>query len=72
MDELHALCDRIVCGFEETPQSSEALSQAQRLLAPGGALHLVSVADVSVAVHAGWAAARVLDEIEVDARDALA
>jgi nucleotide-binding universal stress UspA family protein len=48
------------------------LSQAQRLLAPGGELHLVSVADVSVAVHAGWAAARVLDEIQVAARDALA
>jgi nucleotide-binding universal stress UspA family protein len=72
MDVVNALCDRIVCGVEETPQSAEALGQAQRLLAPGGALHLVSVADVSVAVHAGWAAARVLDEIEVSARDALA
>ncbi|HET7857332.1 MAG TPA: universal stress protein [Gaiellaceae bacterium] len=72
MNASTAVFDRIVCGVENTPQSDEALDQAQCLLAPTGELHLVSVADVAVAVHAGWAASRVLDKIEVGARDALA
>jgi nucleotide-binding universal stress UspA family protein len=72
MNATSAIFERIVCGIDETPQSLEALAQAERLLAPGGRLDLVTVADVSVAVHAGWAATRVHDEIQIGARDALA
>lgn len=64
--------ERIVVGIDETPQSIEALHQAQKMLAPGGKLYLLAVADVSVAVHAGYAASRVVDEVQTDARDALA
>jgi nucleotide-binding universal stress UspA family protein len=64
--------ERIVVGVDDTPQSIEALHQAQRMLAPGGKLHLLAVADVSVAVHAGYAASRVVDEVQTGARDALA
>lgn len=72
MNATSELFNRIVCGIDETPQSLEALAQAERLLAPGGKLELVTVADVSVAVHAGWAATRVLDDVHLGARDALA
>jgi nucleotide-binding universal stress UspA family protein len=72
MKTTPALFEQIICGIDETPQSLEALAQAERLRVPGGKLHLVTVADVSVAVHAGWAAARVLDEIQVGARNAVA
>ena len=64
--------ERILVGIDETPQSIEALHQAQRMLAPGGNLHLLAAADVSIAVHAGYAASRVLDELQIGARDALA
>jgi nucleotide-binding universal stress UspA family protein len=72
MEKTPALFEQIVCGIDETPQSLEALAQAERLRTDGGKLHLVTVADVSIAVHAGWAATRVFDEIEVGAYDAAA
>ncbi|HYZ20205.1 MAG TPA: universal stress protein [Gaiellaceae bacterium] len=72
MEPTAAAFERIVCGIDGTPQSLEALAQAQRLLAPAGRLELVTVADVSVAVHAGWAATHVFDEIVTAARDAAA
>jgi nucleotide-binding universal stress UspA family protein len=72
MEKAPALFERIVCGIDETPQSLLALAQAERLRAPGGRLLLVTVADVSIAVHAGWAATRVFDEITAGAYDAAA
>jgi nucleotide-binding universal stress UspA family protein len=72
MEETPALFERTVCGIDETPESLQALAQAERLQASGGRLHLVTVADVSIAVHAGWAATRVFDEIQVGAYDAAA
>jgi nucleotide-binding universal stress UspA family protein len=64
--------DRIVCGIDESAASLEALRQAERMLAPGGQLHLLSAADLTPAVHAGWAASHVFDEIQIGAKDALA
>lgn len=72
MDASAEIFERIVVGIDETPQSIEALRQAQRMLAPGGTLNLLAAADVSIAVHAGYAATRVLDEVQIGARDALA
>jgi nucleotide-binding universal stress UspA family protein len=71
MEASPNIFERIVVGIDGTPQSLEALRQAQRMLAPGGTLHLLAAADVSVAVHAGYAATQVLDEVQSDARDAL-
>lgn len=72
MEPSPEVFERILVGIDETPQSIEALYQAQRMLAPGGELHLLAVADVSIAVHAGYAAAQVLDEIKIGAQEALA
>lgn len=63
--------ERIVCGVDETPASLEAVGRAARLLAPGGALHLVGVVYLAGAAAAGWSATRVAEDLERDAREAL-
>lgn len=63
--------ERIVIGVEESPESLVALRQAARLLEPDGRLVLTAVADVALAVDAGWAATQVLEDIESEARTAL-
>jgi nucleotide-binding universal stress UspA family protein len=63
--------DRIVCGVDSSPESLEAARQADRLRSSEGLLRLATVADVNVAVHAGFAATQVLGELDVGARDAL-
>lgn len=65
------MCERIVCGIDETPESLEAALQAARLRAPGGVLVLVAVAEVALAARAGWAAVRVADRIWGGCEDAL-
>jgi nucleotide-binding universal stress UspA family protein len=63
---------RILCGVDETPEGIEAVRQAKRLAAPGAELLLVGVVDTGMAVHAGWAASDVLDELFAEERTALA
>jgi nucleotide-binding universal stress UspA family protein len=63
---------RIVIGVEGSPESLVAVRQAARLLEPDGGLVLAAVAEVALAVDAGWAATRVLDDIDDEARSALA
>ena len=63
--------DRIVCGVDSSPESLEAARQADRLRSSEGLLRLATVADVNVAVHAGYAATHVLGELDASARDAL-
>jgi nucleotide-binding universal stress UspA family protein len=63
--------DRIVCGVDGTPQALESARQAERLRSPEGTLRLVAVEDPSTAVHAGYAASRVLDELDAVAREGL-
>lgn len=63
--------DRIVCGVDSSPESLEAARQADRLRSSDGRLRLATVADVNVAVHAGYAATHVLGELDSAARDAL-
>ena len=43
--------ERVVCGIDGSPQSLEALRQVERLRPPTGELHLVSVAELSLAVE---------------------
>lgn len=64
--------ERIVCGVDETPASLEAVGRAARLRAPEGTLHLVGVVYLAGAAAAGWSATRVADDLERDAREALA
>ncbi|HEX9351824.1 MAG TPA: universal stress protein [Gaiellaceae bacterium] len=64
--------DIIVCGVDESPEGLEALRQTERLRPPGSRLHLVTAADRSLAVHAGWGASGVLEQIETGSRKALA
>jgi nucleotide-binding universal stress UspA family protein len=63
--------ERIVVGVEESPESLVAARQATRLLASNGHLVLTAVAEAALAVHAGWAATGVLEDIENEARSAL-
>jgi Universal stress protein family len=63
--------ERIVIGVEESPENLVAVRQAARLLEPDGRLVLTAVADVALAVHAGWAVTQVLEDIKGEARAAL-
>ena len=66
-----AVFDRIVCGVDESPEALEAARQAARLRSASGVLRLASVADVNVAVHAGFAMSHVLEQLDESARVAL-
>jgi nucleotide-binding universal stress UspA family protein len=63
--------ERVVVGVEESPESLVAVRQAGRLVEPNGNLVLTAVANVAFAVHGGWAATQVWDDIESEARTAL-
>jgi nucleotide-binding universal stress UspA family protein len=62
---------RVVCGVDGSPEGLEAARQAERLRSPEGTLRLAAVAEVNVAVHAGWAMSRVLEELDSQGRTAL-
>jgi nucleotide-binding universal stress UspA family protein len=66
-----AVFDRILCGVDGTPESLEAVRQAERLRSADGTLGLGAVMEVNTAVHAGFAMSRVLQELEVAAEDGL-
>jgi nucleotide-binding universal stress UspA family protein len=63
---------RVLCGIDGSPQSFEALRQAERLRPPTGELYLATVAELSLAVHGGFAAPVLYDEIMGEATGALA
>lgn len=65
------LFDCVVCGIDPGPESVEAARQAARLAAPNGRLVLVAIVETEVAVHAGWAAGEVLDQLKNDSAKAL-
>lgn len=65
------LFDRILCGVDETPESFEALRQAERLTAPDGVLVAASVLNLAPAAQAGWAAGVAAADIERATREAL-
>jgi nucleotide-binding universal stress UspA family protein len=64
--------ERVITGVEASPESLVAVRQAARLLDPDGHLVLTAVANVALAVHAGWAATQVWEDIEIEAASALA
>jgi nucleotide-binding universal stress UspA family protein len=63
---------RILCGVDESPEALEAVRQARQLAGADAELLLVGVVDEAVAVHAGWAAAAVLDDMRAAEVAALA
>jgi nucleotide-binding universal stress UspA family protein len=62
---------RIICGVDQTPESLEAVRQAERLRASDGKLMLAYAYDKALAARAGWAAPAVADQLQSDARAAL-
>jgi nucleotide-binding universal stress UspA family protein len=67
-----SIFERVVCGVDGSEAGAIAARAAARVTRPDGSLVLVSVDDPSVAVHAGWAMAKVAEELAEEARDALA
>lgn len=63
--------DTIVVGIDGSAAGLAALEQAERLVAPGGGLVVVSVADEHVAALAGQSAAAAADAIRRGAREAV-
>ena len=63
---------RILCGVDGTPESLIAARQAIRLQDPEGSLHLVAVANLSKAAHAGIAARHAAELLQQEAEAALA
>jgi nucleotide-binding universal stress UspA family protein len=54
---------RILCGVDESPEALEAVRQVRDLADSDAELLLVAVLDVAAAVHAGWAATAVLEDM---------
>jgi nucleotide-binding universal stress UspA family protein len=58
---------RVVCGANGSKPSAAAVALAARVVAEDGTLTLVTVDDVSIAVHAGWAMSRVAEQLAQEA-----
>ncbi len=63
--------DRVVCGVDGSEAGVAAARVAGLVTAPDGALTLVSANDPSLAVHAGWNMAQVLEALAAEAEAAL-
>lgn len=63
--------ERIVCGIDGTPEGLAAARQGARLVSPGGQLVLVTVVETALAVHGGWAATALAEQLHEDAAKAL-
>lgn len=63
--------DRVICGVDASGESLEAVRQAARLLSGSGRLVLLGVIELDVAVHAGWAASTVVEQLRSEAESAL-
>jgi nucleotide-binding universal stress UspA family protein len=63
--------DRVVCGVDGTPEGMAAARQGALLVSDGGTLTLVTVVESALAVHGGWAATSLADQLQVEAQQAL-
>ncbi len=63
--------ERVVCGVDGTPEGLAAARQGARLASPAGQLTLVTVVESNVAVHGGWRATALADQLRVEAEQAL-
>lgn len=64
------LFDRVVCAVDASAAGLDAARIAARATDPEGRLVLVTVEDPSIAVHAVWAAPRVLEQLVLEAQTA--
>ena len=64
--------DNVVCAIDGSAQAFEALRQVECLRPSTGELHLTTVAELSLAVHGGFAAPSIYDRLLTDAESALA
>ena len=67
----HAVFDRVLCGIDTSPESLEAVRQADALQGDRGSLTVVAALDQSVTVHAGWTALSAASGLRADAEAAL-
>ena len=63
--------ERVLVGVDATPESLEALRQANRLREPGGSLSVVTALELVTSAHAGWAAPLAAGQLEAEAHAAL-
>jgi nucleotide-binding universal stress UspA family protein len=73
LSEAHpapAVFERIVCAFEDTEESLEAIRQAVRLRAPGGRLHVFGAVYLAGAIAAGWSEDRITAELDQEVGEA--
>jgi nucleotide-binding universal stress UspA family protein len=63
--------DRVVCGVDDSAAGAVAAELASTVTRPEGSLTLVSVEDLSIAVHAGFRMAPVMAELNREASAAL-
>jgi nucleotide-binding universal stress UspA family protein len=57
----------VVCGIDGSPEGEVALAQAIRLLDPGGRLVALTAYDPAIAIHGGYEAGRLIDQLQADA-----
>ncbi len=62
--------ERVLCGVDDSDAGAEAAWVAARVVGPEGSLVLATVHDPSLAVHAGWMATRVAEQLAEAARRA--
>jgi nucleotide-binding universal stress UspA family protein len=65
------LLERVLCGVDATPESLEAVRQADRLREPDGTLDVVGALDFGVTAHAGWAASAAAGQLQAEAEQAV-
>ena len=67
-----SLFERILVGVDGSEAGLDALRQAKRLVARDGSLLVATVYDPTIAPHAGWGTAPVLEQLEREALEAKA
>jgi nucleotide-binding universal stress UspA family protein len=71
LDMTTGLFERVICGVDHSDAGVAAARIAGLVAAPAGSLTLVTANDRSIAVHAGWSMAHVLEQLAAEARSAL-
>lgn len=59
----------VVCAVDGTPEGDVAAHQGARLVAPGGAVHLIRVASLVPVAETGWIAAQMAEDLEKSAHE---
>ncbi len=68
---MHVKFERVLCGVDPSEESLDAAHQGARLMSDEGTIVLVSVVELDMAVHAGWATGDILEQLRADSATAL-